>query len=134
MLLGQSAGGFSSLATAAQSPPGVVAVLNFAGGRGGSGKGGAHCNVQAMATVIAGYARSIKVPVLWLYAENDKYFDPAASSTWFQAFEAAGGKGRYVLVPPFGNDGHLLFYMPDGLPLWTAAVDSFFRDFGFKLP
>ena len=35
LLIGWSAGGWGSLATASQNPPGVFAVINFAGGRGG---------------------------------------------------------------------------------------------------
>jgi dienelactone hydrolase len=130
VLMGQSAGGFASLATAAQAPQGVVAVVNMAGGRGGNGKDGIPCAADTMAAVISGYARTTTVPVLWLYSENDKYFGPAASKAWYQAFQAAGGKGRLVLGPPHGNDGHLLFYAADGLPVWSAAVESFLRDFG----
>src|SRR3981189_145505 len=36
LLIGWSAGGWGSLAADSQNPPGVFAVLNFAGGRGGN--------------------------------------------------------------------------------------------------
>lgn len=130
VLVGQSAGGFASLATAARNPQGVVAVINLSGGRGGNGKDGIPCAADTMATVISGYARTTTVPVLWLYSENDKYFGPAASRAWYTAFESAGGKGRFVMGPPHGNDGHLLFYAADGLPVWSAAIESFLREFG----
>jgi len=130
VLMGQSAGGFAALAAAGQAPPGVAAVVNLAGGRGGNGRDGAPCAPETMAALIATYASAMKAPVLWFYTENDKYFSPAASKQWFAAFEKAGGKGRFVLIPPHGNDGHLLFYSADGLPIWTAAMDVFFRDFG----
>jgi dienelactone hydrolase len=130
VLMGQSAGGFASLATAALAPPGVVAVINMAGGRGGNGKDGIPCAPDAMASVISDYARTTKAPVLWFYSENDKYFGPAASTAWYDAFQKAGGKGRFVLGPAHGNDGHLLFYAAEGLPIWSAAVESFLRDFG----
>lgn len=134
VLMGQSAGGFASLAAAAQAPAGVVAVLNLAGGRGGNGKDGIPCATEAVASVISGYASKTRAPVLWLYSENDKYFGPAASRAWFDAFEKAGGKGRYVLGPPHGNDGHLLFYAAGGLPIWSAAMESFLRDFSVTQP
>ena len=35
ILVGQSAGGFASIATASLNPPGVVGIINFSGGRGG---------------------------------------------------------------------------------------------------
>jgi dienelactone hydrolase len=131
VLMGQSAGGFASLAAAAQSPPGVVAVVNMAGGRGGNGKDGVPCAPDAMAALITKYASSTKAPVLWLYAENDKYFGPAASKAWFAAFQQGGGKGKYVLNAAHGNDGHLLFYAPDGTAVWSPIVQSFLRDAGF---
>jgi dienelactone hydrolase len=130
VLMGQSAGGFASLAAAAQSPQGVVAVVNIAGGRGGNGKDGVPCAPEAMATVIAHYASTTQAPVLWLYTENDKYFGPAASRAWFTAFQQAGGKGRYVLTAAHGDDGHLLFYAPEGAAVWSPVVQDFFKELG----
>lgn len=130
VLMGQSAGGFASLAAGAAAPPGVVGVVNMAGGRGGNGVDGVPCAADAMAAVIAGYARSLRAPVLWLYSENDRYFGPAASRAWFEAFEQAGGKGRYVLAPAHGNDGHLLFYANDGIAVWSPIVRNFLRQAG----
>ena len=76
LLVGQSAGGFASLAAASVNPPGVIGVVNFAGGRGGrpDTNPGEPCGPTRMATTIETYAKTIKVPVLWHYAENDKYF------------------------------------------------------------
>jgi dienelactone hydrolase len=130
VLMGQSAGGFASLAAASQSPQGVVAVVNMAGGRGGSGKDGIPCAPEAMSAVIAKYAGTTKAPVLWLYAQNDKYFGPAVSKAWFAAFQQAGGKGRYVLNPAHGDDGHLLLYSKDGMAVWLPPVEAFFREVG----
>jgi hypothetical protein len=70
-------------------------------------------------------------PCWWLYAENDKYFGPAASKAWFGDFQRGGGKGRYVLNAPHGNDGHQLFYAPDGITVWPPVVQAFLRDAGF---
>lgn len=130
VLVGQSAGGFASLAAAAQTPAGVVGVINMAGGRGGNGRDGMPCAPQAMAAMMAAYGATTQAPVLWLYAENDKYFGPDISRAWHAAFEQAGGKGRYVLVPPHGNDGHLLFYAADGAAIWSPIVRTFLRTIG----
>jgi dienelactone hydrolase len=130
VLAGQSAAGFASLAAAAQAPAGVVAVINLAGGRGGRGRDGVPCAPEAMASVLARYAATTRAPVLWLYAENDKYFGPATSRAWHAAFERAGGKGRYLLTPAFGNDGHLLFYAAEGIPVWSPPVQAFLREAG----
>jgi dienelactone hydrolase len=135
VLMGQSAGGFAALAAASQAPRGVVAVVNLSGGRGGNGRDGIPCRADAMRELIAQYARTIAVPVLWHYVENDKYFGPQGVRSWFEAFEAAGAKGRLVLQAPYGNDGHLLFYSPAAIPIWSGAMAQFFRDFGLgQLP
>lgn len=131
VLAGQSAGGFAALAAAAQSPAGVVAVINIAGGRGGNGQDGMPCGHEVMTGLLAKYGSATTAPVLWLYSDNDKYFGPAASKAWYSAFEGAGGKGKYVLTSAFGSDGHLLFYAPDGIAVWSPVVRNFLRDIGF---
>lgn len=136
VLVGQSAGGFASIAAASRQPPGVIAVVNFSGGRGGqpATSPGEPCGSDAMERVIGQYAKTIRVPVLWHYAENDRYFSPVHVNAWFQAFQAAGAPGTLVMQPPFGRDGHSLFALPQGLPIWTTAFDMFFEQFGFRLP
>ena len=132
LLVGQSAGGFASLAAASQNPPGLLGVINFAGGRGGRPKThpGEPCSPEQMAITISKFARNIKVPVLWHYAENDKYFGPHHVKSWFAAFQNAGGKGRLIIQPPFGEDGHSIFSSKRGIPIWTKEIDSFFNELG----
>lgn len=132
VLMGQSAGGFASIAAGSLALDGVVAVANFSGGRGGNGIDGLPCRPDRLAQVIANYTKTLRVPVLWFYVENDKYFGPAASKTWFSAFEMAGGKGKLIMHPPYGNDGHLLFYKEAAVPIWVDALNSFFRDMGLS--
>lgn len=131
LLVGQSTGGFASMAAASFEPPGVIGVVNFSGGRGGdpATRPGEPCVPQSMSATIAKFSQTIKVPVLWHYAENDKFFSPRYVREWFSAFEKAGGKGRLVIQPPFGNDGHTLFNSRDGIPIWTREFDSFLKDF-----
>jgi dienelactone hydrolase len=133
ILVGQSAGGFASIAAASENPPGLIAVVNFSGGRGGNPKTrpGEPCGSVAMAEAIARFAKTITVPVLWHYVENDKYFSPEHVRAWFEAFEHGGGKGRLVIQPPFGKDGHGLFVSMRGIPIWTKAFDNFLAGIGF---
>jgi dienelactone hydrolase len=130
VLMGQSAGGFASIATGSLQLPGVVAVVNFSGGRGGNGFDGVPCRPDLMAQTIAAYANKLRAPVLWFYVENDKYFGPAVAKSWFAAFEAAGGKGTFVMHPTYGNDGHLLFYKTEAIPIWLGVMNDFFKEFG----
>lgn len=131
LLVGQSAGGLACLAAAGFDPPGLIGVVNFAGGSGGNPDThpGEPCSPHTMAALISKFAKSIRVPVLWHYAENDKFFSPRYVREWFSAFEDTGGKGRLVIQPPFGADGHTLFLAKEGIPIWTRAVDSFLKDF-----
>lgn len=126
MLAGQSAGGVASLYAAAQRPEGLVAVLAFAAGRGADPlHPGVPCAAERLAVVFEETGRSIAVPALLHYAENDRSFGPAASAAWFKRFTAAGGRGEYVLQPPFGSDGHYLFSERSGIDLWLPSVESF---------
>jgi len=133
MLVGQSAGGFASIAAASRNIPGVVAAVNMSGGRGGNPRArpGEPCASAQMAETIGRFARTIRVPVLWHYAENDQYFSGLHVRVWFDAFKAAGAPGTLVMRPPFGEDGHRMFAAREGLPLWTAAFDDFLRQIGF---
>ena len=68
------------------------------------------------------------MPVLWHYAENDKFFSPKYAREWFSAFEKAGGKGRLVIQPPSGMTVTPCS-TPGGIPIWTREFDSFLKDF-----
>lgn len=133
VLLGQSAGGFASIAAASRAPAGVLAVVNFSGGRGGNPRTrpGMPCNSPAMTQAIGQFSKTIRVPVLWHYAENDRFFGPEHVRAWFGAFEAAGARGKLVMQPPFGSDGHSMFASAAGLPIWTAEFDRFLREIDF---
>ena len=133
IFVGQSAGGIAAIAAASENPPGLLAVVNFSGGRGGNPKTrpGEPCGSMAMAEAIARFAKTITVPVLWHYVENDQYFSPDHVRAWFAAFEHAGGKGRLVMQPRFGNDGHSLFASMRGIPIWTKEFDKFLSEIGF---
>lgn len=132
LLVGQSAGGFASLAAASHNPPGVAAVLNFAGGRGGNPQvhPGEPCGAEQMARTLGRFARGIRVPVLWHYVENDQFFGPAVVRRWYEAFERNGAYGRLVMQPPFGRDGHALFGTASGVSIWAPVVDAFLREAG----
>ena len=133
ILAGQSAGGMVSLFTAGtRSPPGLVAVLNFAGGRGGDPQlsPGLPCAVEPVAKVLDGLGKTTRVPVLFNYAENDLFFSPKTSRLWFERFAAGGAQAEYALQPAFGKDGHYLFSDAAGVPYWLPTVESFFARHG----
>ena len=132
VLMGQSAGGIASLAAASTRPPGIVAVANFSGGRGGRPKShpGNPCHAEAMAGAIRKYASTVNVPVLWFYAANDSYFTPDTARMWFDAFTESGGQGKLVISPPFADDGHDILLSRYGTDIWRPVLDRFLRDQG----
>src|SRR5205807_7446392 len=90
---GHSAGGMVAVFTAGmRQPEGLVAVLAFAAGRGGNPAlhPGVPCAAEPLARVLERVGRSIKVPVMFYYAENDQYFNPETTRFWFKRFTAGG--------------------------------------------
>ncbi|WP_336813281.1 alpha/beta hydrolase family protein [Bosea sp. MMO-172] len=127
LLVGQSAGGWGSLAAASRAPAGVRAVINFAGGRGGyaGGKPNHNCSPDSLVEAAATFGRSSKIPTLWIYTQNDRFFDGALTSRMAQAYQSAGGDAEYHLLAPFGEDGHRLFPTAEGRTVWQPHADRF---------
>jgi len=125
VVAGQSFGGATSIAVAARNPDGVVASINFAGGSGGNPetRPGEPCLPRWLEALFGEYGKTSRIPTLWVYTENDRYFGPHHTKTWFEAFKAGGGAGEFVLLPAFGNDGHALFTR--GFEIWRPIVGRF---------
>jgi dienelactone hydrolase len=124
VLVGQSAGGWGVLATAARNPEGVVVVLNFAGGRG-SLKDNEVCDSEKLIKTAALWGKTSRVPTLWVYSENDQYFAPRIAQAMFDAYRGAGGVGKFLAMPAFSHDGHRLFGF--GWKTWGPPVDTFLK-------
>lgn len=127
IVVGQSAGGWGSIALASQNPPAVKAVIVFAAGRGGrvDGKPNNNCNPDRLVAAAAEFGRTARVPMLWIYTQNDTYFGPDLSRQMHQAFVGAGGNAEYHLLGPFGNEGHVLIDAPEGVAIWSPLVSRF---------
>jgi dienelactone hydrolase len=133
LLAGQSAGAMVSIyAAATRAPEGLLAVLGFAAGRGGNPdyRPGVPCAIEPVAKLLENVGQSIKVPVLFHYAANDRFFNAETTRLWFERFKAGGAKADYVLQPAFGADGHYVFSAQDGAKVWLPAVESFLDHHG----
>jgi dienelactone hydrolase len=131
LAVGHSAGGFATIALTADPPPGLAAAVVFAGGRG-STSDGVFCGKDALLAAYREFGRSSKTPMLWVYAQNDRFFGPEAAREFRAAFEEGGGKVKFVQTGAFGEDGHSLF-SAGGIPVWTPLVDDFLRSRGLVL-
>src|SRR5580704_2443520 len=127
IVVGQSAGGWASIALSSLNPPQVKAIITFAAGRGGrvDGKPNNNCAPDKLVETTGEFGRTSRVPMLWIYIENDTFFGPTLSKRMHEAFTAAGGKAEYRLLPPFGNDGHFFIGSPDAIPIWSPLVTKF---------
>lgn len=127
IVVGQSAGGWASIALSSLNPPQVKAIIVFAAGRGGrvEGKPNNNCAPERLIAATAEFGQRSRVPMLWIYTENDTFFGPALSKRMHQAFTAAGGNAEYHLLPPFGDDGHYLVSSANAVSIWSPIVEAF---------
>jgi dienelactone hydrolase len=131
VLAGQSAGGFGSVAAASQSMPGLVAVVNFAGGRGSRGPDDV-CGESRLVEAMARYGAGARVPELWIYSANDRFFGPDLARRMHRAFTAAGGSAEFLEAPSVGLDGHA--YFASGMDHWSPRVREFLDRVGARAP
>ncbi len=122
--VGQSAGGFATVALTADAPDGLAAAISFAGGRGSRADNDV-CQEDVLVSAFGTLGKTSRTPMLWIYAQNDLYFGPTLARRFHSAFTAAGGIATFVAAPAFGQDGHSLF--SGGIPEWTPVVDNFLR-------
>lgn len=122
LLTGVSRSGILAAAYAGQYPQHVKGVINFVGGWMGD-----RCPLVAQINpVIFRRAAAYPGPILWLYGSGDSFYSLRHSSANFEAFQAAGGQGRFVAYDlPAGQNGHFIAGRPD---LWEADVQRYMRD------
>ena len=132
LLVGTSVGALGVLAAAARQPEGVVAYVDFSGGAGALPRQspGRSCRPDIVTALFAEYGRSIRIPGLWLYAENDLAWGPEVPKIWHKAFAEGGARSSFVMTPAVpGVDGNLL--MLRGQKLWAPIVRGFIASLMF---
>ena len=129
IVVGQSAGGWGAIALSSQNPASVRAIIIFAAGRGGrvGGKPNNNCAPDKLVEATAAFGKTSRIPMLWLYSENDTYFGPSLAKQMHDAFTAAGGDAEFHMLPPVGNEGHFLIHNIDLKPPWTLLVTDFLQ-------
>ena len=128
LVVGKSAGGIGAVALAAKNPPGIVATINFAGGRG-SRSHGEVCSEGELVDAYEKFGETARIPTLWVYAENDGFFNPRLARKFHEAFTGAGGSAELIQTGPYGREGHNLF-SKGGIERWRPMVDDFLRKTG----
>jgi dienelactone hydrolase len=134
IVMGTSFGGMTAIKLTTLNLPGLKGAVNFSGGVGGDPKGHPEnpCSPQRLDQLYRSYGAKAKVPSLWLYSPNDLYWGPRLPTQWFRSFVNAGGNARFVALPPYRDNGHMIF---TGDPhAWMPAFESFLRDIGLNGP
>jgi dienelactone hydrolase len=127
LMVGQSHGGWTTLAFGTQSYPGLRGLVNFAGGLRQE-----QCpNWEAgLAQAAAAYGKETKLPSLWLYGDNDSYFSPAVFRPMHERYVQAGGQATLAAYGAFGADAHALFASAAGVRIWHPLLNDFLRGLG----
>ena len=129
LLGGMSRGGLLSVLYPSQRRTNAKAVINFAGGWVIE-----RCDraTRFNTDTFAEAGRSGKLPMLWLYSENDRNYGPGAVQSYHRAFSQAGGTAELHPFPPIGHDGHIL--LPGAITVWQTAVQDFLVRIGLDRP
>ena len=134
LVMGQSVGGFTAVATVGRHPAGLLGAVNFAGGVGGDPEKnpGNPCSPQQVGSVFGSFAQSAKVSMLWLYWQNDLYWGAGTPRRWHEAWTTAGGLAEYRSLPAVGQDGHAGVNLD--MDHWAPLVDDYLARLGFGTP
>lgn len=127
VVVGQSAGGWGTLAYDSVAHPKVAAFIVMAGGRGGHrhDRPNLNCHPERLAQAAGRFGSTATTPMLWVYAMNDTFFGPPIARALYQSFTASGGKADLEQPKAFDGDGHRLFFGPGGSAVWGPLVDNY---------
>jgi dienelactone hydrolase len=127
VVVGQSAGGWGTIAYDSVQHPKVAALIVMAGGRGGhkNDTPNQNCRADLLVESAQRFGATATTPMLWIYTANDSYFAPPIATAMWHGFTSAGGKGYFEQPGPFGADGHHLFFGPRGSDVWGELVDRY---------
>ncbi len=127
VVVGQSFGGWNTLAVGALGIPGVKGLVNFAGGMHSSDCSHPdHSLINAAAT----FGGRTQVPSIWFYGDNDKIFSVPTWRGMYDRYTKAGGQVELVAFGKFGDNAHEMLSSYDGLRIWTPRVDAFLKRIG----
>lgn len=131
LVMGESVGGLTTVATVWRNPPQLVGAVNFAGGSGGDAvnRPGNPCSPERIGRLWKAKAATAEVPMLWLYWANDKFWGESYPKQWHQAWLEGGGKADFHSLPAVGTDGH--FGVSIDMNTWVPLMESYLAGLGF---
>lgn len=127
VLVGQSQGGFVSVALGSRNLPGVLGIIDFAGGMRNDNCVGWE---QSVINAFGAYGKTSRVPALFFYGDNDSYFAQPLPHQFLQAYNDAGGHATMIEVGTWHENSHLLFHKSEGKSVWLPPVEKFLAGLG----
>lgn len=127
VVVGQSHGGWTTLAFGTLNYPGVKGLVNFAGGLR---QDSCVAWESGLARAAANFARETRLPSLWFYGDNDSFFSPDTYRPMFQQYQGAGGQASLIAFGNFGSDAHAMFGARAGVSIWQPEVSKFLKTLG----
>lgn len=127
LVMGQSHGGWTTLAFGTLGYPGVKGLVNFAGGLRQENCPGWEAG---LARAAGQYGSATTVPSLWFYGDNDSYFSTSTYTDMLARYNADSAKARLVAFGVYGSDAHSMFGPVDGQRIWQPEVTRFLAQIG----
>lgn len=128
VLIGHSMGGFVMLAVGMTNPPGVRAIISFAGAVG-SPRRDFVCQPDRLIAADDAFGQTARIPSLWIFAANDHFFASTLVQDMIHAYAAHGAPAELFEAPPYDGDGHeVIFARPE--TTWWPRVALFLKTTG----
>lgn len=131
IVIGQSQGGLTAVGLGERNLPGVLGVVNFAGGlRSDRCVGWEGVLINDYRT----FGAASKAPALFLYGDNDSFWgDGTLSKQFFDAYHAGNPASTYVDEGVFADgDSHMYFHRKSGYKTWAPSLWQFFDSLGLN--
>ena len=127
VVVGQSVGGWVTDGYNSVPHPHVAAMVSMAGGHGGHIHDipNNNCRPDQLVQAAGILGRTATTPMLWIYTANDSYFEPGLARRMYDAFTGSGGRAEFHPLPPFGKDGHTLFFGSGGSAIWGPLMEAY---------
>jgi dienelactone hydrolase len=133
VVLGQSQGGFTTVALGSMNVPGVIGIVDLVGAAKQP-----HCKdgYSTATSAFADYGKTSSIPALFMYGDNDDYGsaepDNSVPRGYLKAYNDAGGHATLYDYGEYGKDSHMMFHHKDGVPIWTPPIGRFFESLGLN--
>jgi dienelactone hydrolase len=116
IVMGHSQGGWAAIAASTMALGGVVATVNLSGGINYATMGSGKITDVVQEDWIQSCAElgtKARLPMIWIYSENDRNHPPDRVTSSFDAYVNAGGIATLHILPPFMDNGHRIASAPE---------------------